>query len=435
MRTLIGSALRRALGAGLAVAAVGAATIGLTGAAHADSEPVLFQLKDAVIQPGESDRPLGPTGIYGRGDGTWVYAVSSKPLTDAGASLHLPDGMTVAAGTTGSNSPNGQNSTCTAVVGTTGVYTCAYPLNASLSSPLISASAAVPDGTAVYYGTIFVPGGQSVDDAVARVKTVGSSPADGLGSEGAAKVTVLTRDHVAGNTLRPTAPDLPAGQSVTQQVKVHAVDAGTLRLFFNSADGQPSWPFFPTPIGVRVTGTTATPAGSCGNVSSDLNSPTVIAWCDLPAGDSTVSYTLAAQPDLVSWKVDVRAEYHVYTWANGNPTAHATFAFLGTTPAPSASPTASPTGSPTPTPTGSTTTPAPTTSDSPTPTATETPTDSPTATTTTAAVGSPSVPTGGALASTGADALVPTLAGGLSLLAGGGATLLALHRRRRGSHS
>ncbi|MFJ1795704.1 RodZ family helix-turn-helix domain-containing protein [Kitasatospora griseola] len=419
------SAPRRILSAGIAVAALGTGTLVLAGAAHADSQPVTFRLKDIVILPGESDRALSPDGIYGRADGTWVFAVSSKPLTDAGASLQLPDGVSVKVGVPG------PSSSCAATTGTVGVYTCdVVPEFSPFSSPVIGASDAAHDGTVAYYGAVFVPRGGNVADAVTKVKTVGSSPVNGPTSEQAAKVTVETSDHVARNTVRLTTPDLPAGKSVTQQVTVHAVDPGKLQLHFNSAVGQPGWPTFPTPVGVKVTDSTAAPAGSCHHVTSDLNSPTTIVWCDLPAGDSTISYTLAAQPEMASWKVDVRAEYQVLTWGAGNPVANSTFALRGTAPEPSASPTPSPTASPTQTPTGSATTPAPdaTTPQPPTPT----PTGS-RATTAAPVVPHPSN-TGDTLASTGTDDLAPAVGGGLALIAGGALALVALHRRRASHH-
>ncbi|MFD8599024.1 hypothetical protein ACFV1L_28880 [Kitasatospora sp. NPDC059646] len=420
------------LSAGIAVAALGTGCLAFAGAAQADPQPVTFQLKDLVLQPGESDRPLSPGSVFGIADGTWVFAVSAKPLTDAGASLQLPAGVSVHVNTRYESSP------CAPVAGTAGVYTCdATPPNI-FSSPLIDVADTVPDGTVAYYGVAFVPKGGSVTDAVAKVKTAGSGPAGGPASEGAAKVTVETREHVARNTVKVTAPDLPAGKSVTQQVTVHAVDPGKLQLHFNSAEGQPTWPYFPTPIGVKVTEATASPAGSCNHVTSELNSPTTIIWCDLPAGDTTVSYTLAAQPELVSWKVDVRAEYQILTWGAGNPEAHGAFAFLGTTPAPTITPT------PTPTPTDPATSPAPT---SPAPSATGTPTSTPTPTPTGSPAATTSAPvvtgttgnttgttTSGTLASTGVDGLAPVVGGGLALVAGGAATLAAL-RRRRGSHS
>ncbi|WP_152645249.1 hypothetical protein [Kitasatospora griseola] len=417
------TAPRRILSAGIAVAALGAGTLVLGGAARANSQPVTFQLKDIVILPGESDRALSPGGIYGRADGTWVYAVSSKPLTDAGASLGLPDGVSVKVGVPG------PSSSCAAATGTAGVYTCDVVSTSSpFASPVIGASEAAHDGTVAYYGAVFVPRGGDVAAAVTRVKTVGSSPANGPTSEQAAKVTVETSDHVARNTVRLTTPDLAAGKSVTQQVAVHAVDPGKLQLLFNSAAGQPSWPTFPTPVGVKVTDSTATPAGTCNHVTSDLNSPTTIVWCDLPAGDSTISYTLAAQPEMASWKVDVRAEYQVLTWGAGNPVANSTFALQGTAPEPSGSPTASPTASPTQTPTDPATTPAPVVTTSQPSTPTPTPTGSP------AGTAAPVVPhpgnTGGTLASTGTDNLAPAVGGGLALIAGGALALVALHRRR-----
>ncbi len=432
------SASRRRLSAGIAVAALGAGTtLAFAGAAQADPQPVTFQLKDLVLQPGEYSRPLAPGSVYGIADGTWVYAVSAKPLTDAAAPLQLPAGISVDLST------RFENSTCATVTGTAGVYTCDSAPPNIFASPLIAVGDSVPDGTVAYYGAVFVPRGGNVADAVAEVKTAGSSPAGGPASKAAAKVTVETPGHVARNTVKLTAPDLPAGTSVTQQVTVHAVDPGKLQLHFNSAAGQPTWPYFPTPIGVKVTDATASPAGSCNHVTSELNSPTTIIWCDLPAGDTTVSYTLAAQPELVSWKVDVRAEYQILTWGAGNPEAHRTFAFLGTTPAPTLPP--APTPTPTPEPTDPATSPAPTSPapSSPAPSATEapapspTPTGSPAATTSAPVVTGPTTPgttTSGTLASTGADGLVPAVGGGLALVAGGAATLVAL-RRRRGAHS
>ncbi|MFI1519134.1 hypothetical protein [Kitasatospora cineracea] len=434
MRTATG-APRRVLSAGVAVAAVGAGAFAFAAGARAEVQPVTFQLRDLVIQPGESERPLAPGGgVYGIADGTWVFAVSAKPLTDAGAVLELPAGLSVKVGA-GSGS-----SACAAVAGAAGVYSCDSTPPNVYSSPLIGASDAAKDGTVAYYGAVFVPRGGSVADAVAGVKTSGSRPADGPASVQAARITVETPDHVARNTLRLTTPDLPAGGTVTQQVQVHAVDPGKLQLFFESAAGQPSWPSFPTSVGVKVADATAAPAGSCRHVTSELNSPTTIIWCDLPAGDSTVSYTLAAQPELVSWKVDVRAEYQVLTWGAGNPEAHGTFAFLGTTPAPTASPTATPTDpGTTPDPTA---TPTPTVPEPPDPTtaaatvtvtATPAPAGSPSATTAAPAALRPGGGDDGTLASTGADDLTPTLGGGLALVSGGLLTLVALHRRR-GTH-
>ncbi|MGF1427506.1 hypothetical protein [Kitasatospora sp. LaBMicrA B282] len=409
------TAVARHLAVVAAITALAAGGIVTTGAAWAGGQPVTLRLDDVVLKPGEGQGSLGPMATQGDFDGTMVYAVSTRPLTDpAGAGLGLPAGMKVTVGADVFGTAG-----CSVAPGTTAIYLCTVSPNAVPGSPQISAAADVPDGTTAYYGAVFVPKGGSIDEALTEVRTIGTAPVSAPRAypsyRNAARVVVESPEHVARNTVRLSIADLSASNAVTQQVRVHAVDPGQVELLFKSSAGQPAW----SPdqqIGVRVTNaTTTTPGATCDDEPADLTSPTPLVWCDLPAGDSTISYTLVAQPQVVSWKVDVNAQYRVYTSGQGNPGATATFSINGTGPAPS---TAS---------TGSSTVAAPSAEAAP-PSAT-----TPSAEATASGANTSSARPAATVNRGTSQALLLTVAGGV-LLGGTATALLAVRRRRtRGS--
>ncbi len=113
-------------------------------------------VENKVLMPGEGWTWPAPPSTGGQNtgesDGTYVYALSKKPLTDATWSGGgLPAGL----------KPEGADG-CTPKAGIAGVYLCDLK-GWGNPAPGISASSTAADGTTAYYGLVYVPRGASVD--------------------------------------------------------------------------------------------------------------------------------------------------------------------------------------------------------------------------------------------------------------------------------
>ncbi|MFB7540614.1 FG-GAP repeat domain-containing protein [Streptomyces zaomyceticus] len=311
--------MRKFLGAG--VAAVLLATGGIVGAgtAVAAGDPTFFfdPVDDLVLMPGEGWgelRPLGTGGQNdGRPDGTYVYALSKKPLTDAGWSGGgLPAGLKV-------DRADG----CKPKAGISGVYLCDVK-DWNNPGPVVSATSTAANGTTAYYGLVYVPRGASVDAGVKEAQTAASKA---IGPRRAhATITARTRAQVAKNTITLSTPTLPAGGTVKHTVKLHAADKGRLVMSLGAAPGFRRWD--EGELKVTVDGVDA---GGAAGAECD-HSLGEIGWggevrCDITKpGDYTVTYGLKAGATAPAWRLRNSAVYEVYGFGTGNPEKVSDFA-------------------------------------------------------------------------------------------------------------
>lgn len=100
--------------------------------------------------------------------------------------------------------------------------------------------------------------------------------------------------------------DLAASSTATHTVHVHAESPGRLTVAFRPADGQPDWTNSTVDIKVATVG--GGPQGACDHSTGPVNGTAEAVSCDLPAGDHTLTYTLAAGATVDAWQVvaDVR---------------------------------------------------------------------------------------------------------------------------------
>ncbi|MDQ0942535.1 VCBS repeat-containing protein [Streptomyces sp. V1I1] len=310
--------MRRLFAFGGSAALLVAAVVGTAGPAVAADEFIGFTIDDIVLQPGDGWGELTPTGLDGTPDGTLVFALSKKELTDpTWSGAGLPAGITAEA-----------QEVCKPAAGVVGVYTC--PINDDNPFPglTVEAAASAAHDTTLHYGVVYAARGADINKAVKEAQTVGSLPEDGR--HAARTVTVRSAEHVAQNTLKLDTPALPAGGSVTQSVTVHAVDKGELEVFFEPSEGQRWWE--EGELQVEITSATGGPTATCDHVLGDLGYGGVT--CAVTPGDVTVSYTLKAAATAAAWKIDVNAVYNVYTFGTGNPEARSTFAVQSSRPVP-----------------------------------------------------------------------------------------------------
>lgn len=320
----MGGILRKFLGAGIAAAllvtggAVGAGTAVAAGDPTFAFEPV----EDKVLMPGEGWTWLSPPGTWGENsgepDGTYVYALSKKPLitgTTWSTAGGLPTGLKV-------DRADG----CTLKAGQAGVYLC--DLNGWGSpAPDVSATSTAANGLTAYYGLVYVPRGASIDAGIKEAQTAASQP---IGTRRAhATITVKTKAHVAQNTITMTTPTLPAGGSVKHTVKLHAVDKGHLSMYLNAAPGYRSWDegeLKVTPDGIDAGGATGATCdhslGEVGDFRCDITKP----------GDYTITYGLKAGATAPAWRIRNTATYEVYTFGTGNPEKTSDFSVSSSVP-------------------------------------------------------------------------------------------------------
>ncbi|WP_327306596.1 VCBS repeat-containing protein [Streptomyces sp. NBC_01298] len=308
--------MRRLLGAGVTVALLVTGGIAGAGTAMAAGDPTFYfsPVEDKVLMPGEGWAELAPSSTGGNGDGkadgTYVYVVSKKPLTDAGWSGGgAPAGLKV-----------GLTESCAPKAGIAGVYLCNLD-GWNNPYPQISAPSSTANGVTAYYGLVYVPRGASITAGIKEAQTAGSKA---IGPRRAhATVTVKSKAHVALNTVTQSTPTLPAGGSVMQTVELHAVDKGRLQLSLSPAAGFRRWD--QDELKVTVTGVQA---GGMAGAECD-HSFGEIGWgneirCDIAKpGDYTVTYRLTADATTPAWKLSATAVYEVYTggWGDNPETA------------------------------------------------------------------------------------------------------------------
>ncbi|MET9676022.1 VCBS repeat-containing protein [Streptomyces sp. NPDC006482] len=318
--------MRKILGAGIAAALLVTGGVVGAGTAVAAGDPTFefSPVENKVLMPGEGWTGLAPPSTTGQNsgepDGTYVYALSKKPLlTGSTWSGGLPAGLKV-------DRADG----CTLKAGLAGVYLCDLR-GWGNPAPDISATSTAVNGLTAYYSLVYVPRGASIDAGVKEAQTAASQP---IGTRRAhATITVKTRAHVAQNTLTMSTPTLPAGGSVKHTVKLHAVDKGRLTMALGEAPGYRGW----DENELKVSIVSADTGGAAGAVCD--HSTGYIGWggggihCDVTQpGDYTVTYGLSAAANAPAWRVRNLATYEVFTFGTGNPEKASDFAIGSSVP-------------------------------------------------------------------------------------------------------
>ncbi|MFB7608578.1 FG-GAP repeat domain-containing protein [Streptomyces gardneri] len=301
--------MRRILGAGVAAALLVTGGVVGTGTAVAAGDPTFGfdPVENKVLMPGEGWTWLAPPSSGGSAggepDGTYVYALSKKPLTDATWSGGgLPTGLKV-----------DRAEGCTPKAGKPGVYLCDLR-GWGNPAPDISATSTAANGTTAYYSLVYVPRGSSVDAGIKEAQTAASKP---IGTRRAhATITVKTRAHVAQNTMTLSTPTLPAGGTVKHTLKLHAVDKGHLTLNLSAAPGFRNW----DEGELKVTADGISAGGAAGAACDHSLGEVGSFRCDVTKpGDYTITYGLKAAATAPAWRVRTLATYEVFTFGTGNP--------------------------------------------------------------------------------------------------------------------
>ncbi|MEU5215386.1 VCBS repeat-containing protein [Streptomyces sp. NPDC020807] len=312
------------MGSGVAAAMLVTGGVVGAGSAVAAGDPTFGfgTLDDQILMPGTGYAELWPDATYGSSsgqpDGTYVYAISKKPLTDATwAAGGLPTGLKVV-----------RADGCAPRSGKPGVYTCDVRSSGFLGPEVVAASTAA-DGTRIYYGLVYVPRGASVDAGIKEAQIAATRTETDRRSH--ATVTARTKAHVALNTMTMTTPTLPAGGTVKHTVKLHAVDPGELRLDLSAAPGYRDWD--PGELKVSVTGvSTGTATGiSCDYATGYIPDGGVSCTVAKP-GDYTITYGMKALAGAPAWRVRTLATYEVYDFGVGNPEKTSDFSIGSTIP-------------------------------------------------------------------------------------------------------
>ncbi|MFI1014949.1 FG-GAP repeat domain-containing protein [Streptomyces sp. NPDC020965] len=317
--------MRRLLGAGITAALLATGGVVGSGTAVAAGDPTFSfdPVEDKVLMPGEGRVELSPPSTGGQqsgeGDGTYVYALSKKPLTDAKwSSGGVPAGLKV-----------NPTDDCGPKIGIVGVYLCKVKGWGS-PGPEVTATSSAANGTTAYYSLVYVPRGSSVDAGIKEAQTAGSKE---IGPRRAhATVTAKTKAHVAQNTMALSTATLPAGGSVRHTVRLHAVDKGKLQLSLTEAPGFRDWD--EGELKVRVDGVDAAGAAGaeCGHVTGEIGYGGEV-YCDIEKpGDYTVTYLLKARSTAPAWRLRNTAVYEVYNYGTGNPEKASNFGISSSIP-------------------------------------------------------------------------------------------------------
>ncbi|WP_206309354.1 VCBS repeat-containing protein [Streptomyces sp. A0642] len=304
----------RVAAVGGSLSALVAAATGITPAPAVAQDLPIVHVNNVVLRP-DSTWGAGAAAPGPVLDGTMVYAYATKPLTGTpGDGAGLPAGLTF-----------GAQKVCTPAPQAIAVYLCRVSGDRDHFAPVVTIPADTPHDTMGYYGAVYAPTGADLTAAVQAAQTAGATPADG--THGAGTFTVKRPEHVAQNSLAFNAPDIEAGKSSPQTLRVHAVDGGHLDLWFGPAPEQYGWSSHG--VDIRVTSVTAGESASCTHRNDSLTLGIVLLTCDLTPGDTEITYTLTSAPGTESWHIQAHASYRVYSWGRDDLTADAVFAVNG----------------------------------------------------------------------------------------------------------
>ncbi|MGG8407179.1 FG-GAP repeat domain-containing protein [Streptomyces sp. 12297] len=304
-----------AFGGSVALLAAGVLSGQAVAAAKAGAGIGFRDVQNWTVRPGGSPANLVPRILTSSGpndpEGTFVYALSAKPLTGGAWSGKLPAGMTAEPGRG-----------CTPKAGVPGVFLCDYR-DWNARAPRVRTAVGAADGATVHFGVVLVPKGASVDRGVRQAQTAAARPEDRR--HAARTVTVKTAEHAARNIVDLHAPGLKAGGGwVRQSVKMNVVDATKLEISFAPAKGQRPWDGIEP--GVEIGSLSVTGPAKCfPNPMVTSFAPSIV--CDVRRPDKvTVSYRLKARADTEAWKIRSAAVLRVWNEDPRNPQSVARFA-------------------------------------------------------------------------------------------------------------
>jgi hypothetical protein len=154
----------------------------------------------------------------------------------------------------------------------------------------------------------------SIDgSAGSRFLAVGSSMEGGVIEETQSSLDLATADLHGSSTAPHT-------------VRVHAETPGRLTVAFRPADGQPDWST--STVDVTVASVSGGPQGACDHATGPVNGAAAAVTCDLPAGDHTIGYTLAAGASVAAWQVVADAHFQASDAGEASPEVTAGFAVV-----------------------------------------------------------------------------------------------------------
>ncbi|MFI7339001.1 FG-GAP-like repeat-containing protein [Streptomyces sp. NPDC050085] len=134
------------------------------------------------------------------------------------------------------------------------------------------------------------------------------------------------------SSLDLTTADLAVSSKVTHSVRVHAEESGRLTVAFRPAAGQPAWDT--SAVDLSVTSVSGAPQGACRQAAGPVNGTAEALSCDLPAGDHTIAYTLAAGAYVDAWQIEADARFQASGTAATALSATAGFAIDSPYPVP-----------------------------------------------------------------------------------------------------
>ncbi|MEU2182289.1 FG-GAP-like repeat-containing protein [Streptomyces thermolilacinus] len=108
-------------------------------------------------------------------------------------------------------------------------------------------------------------------------------------------------------TLSLVTPDAPVGGSVTHTVTVSAAEKGRFELHMEPAQGFRWWNTGTEAPQLRRATPTGGPGVSCREEPHENGEG--LAVCDLPAGQSTLTYTVSPEPRMEAWGIEVHARF------------------------------------------------------------------------------------------------------------------------------
>ncbi|MFJ2937618.1 FG-GAP repeat domain-containing protein [Streptomyces sp. NPDC087219] len=262
------------------------------GAGVAAAEDLKMSGYDAVAAPGSVPRfhPVVESGTTFWGK--VVIAVGRKPLTGpAGDGAGVPQGYRI------------QNYGCDQPTGLVGVYVCDPQISHNYPDVVVPKDA---KDTTLYWGFTYLPRGGDLAAAIESARTAGARPADA--TSGTGRVIVKSAASAARNTVAFDVPDVPAGGTVRQQLRVHAVDAGRVTLSFKVAEGQLwGWP------GKIPLGNVTTDSGaSCSAHADQLHVDAMNLDCRVEPGDHTIGYELTGAANQKALRLQAQSRYDIY---------------------------------------------------------------------------------------------------------------------------
>ncbi|MBY8880211.1 FG-GAP repeat domain-containing protein [Actinacidiphila acidipaludis] len=184
------------------------------------------------------------------------------------------------------------------------------------------AGAAIPDAgprTSYFHDVAPIDGaGGSRFLAVGDYDGQPTSPQDSAPEHGLVEETQSALDL--------TTADVSASSTATHTVRVHAESAGRLTVAFRPADGQPDWS--DSTVDLKVTSVSGGSQGACDHVMGAVNGAAEAVSCDLPAGDHTIGYTVAAGANVDAWQLTADVRFQASDAGAANPEATAGFAVV-----------------------------------------------------------------------------------------------------------